>query len=218
MKLNLTTQITEFNKNRILKKDEYESLEILRKKFVEDYSEENLKNLKLDDYVEGKRQDGKINKNTFCNRIENETIEMGNIHGVAGVRKFGVWVDVKTQKYFWQKGFKKFGTNNQDEAFNFIKNQIIMTIRHGKEKDINKLKEIILSPMFKGKILFMYFPKEYINIFDENWVNYYLEKLEINYSNEGILEKREHLLNHKLKNDIMKNWSNIEFADFLNNN
>ena len=87
----------------------------------------------------------------------------------------------------------------------------------GESKNLEEIKKIELSPMFKGKILFFYYPNKFIKIFSENHVDYFLKKLGVYHENKNLdlIDKREILLRWKNKDSVMKKWDMFEFSDFL---
>ena len=121
-------------------------------------------------------------------------------------------MDKETQQY---RFIKKF--SNENEAFDFLKKEVVKLIELGKSKNLEEIKKIQLSPMFKGKILFLYYPKKFINIFAENHVDYFLKKLGMYHENKNLdlIDKREILLSWKNKDSVMRKWYMFEFSDFL---
>jgi len=72
--------------------------------------------------------------------------------------------------------------------------------------------------MFKGKILSTFFPDEFLNIFSDEHLDYYLNRLDLD--NKEILKKdsvykRIELMKFKNNDPIMKDWSLDLFARFL---
>lgn len=191
----------------------YRNLEKLRQQFIKKFTIPAIEKMDKEDYVEGKMIKGEPNKNTFCYWVEYRTVDLGKIKG-ARVDKFGLYVDKESQKY---KFIKRF--DNENDALSFLKNQIIKLITFGKNKKLEEIKRIELSPMFKGKILFLHYPNTFINIFSEDHVDYFLKKLSMYYENKNLdlIDKREILLKWKNKDSIMKKWDIIEFTDFLYN-
>ena len=74
----------EFEKIRADFNSGFKEINSLRKKFTSDYPTSRIRTLTLDEYVTGK------GGQTFCNRIENDLNEWGNIHG-SFATKFGVY-------------------------------------------------------------------------------------------------------------------------------
>lgn len=192
-------------------KETYGGLESLRKEFVCLFPPKALHKMTLNQYVEGKRINGKPNLNTFCNFIEHKARNLGSIIGSPTIR-FGVYVDVKTQKYVFKKEYK-----DENEAFKDYKNKILDLIEYGKNMNLEGIKRLNLGSCVKGKILFMYYPNKYINIFGDVHVDHFLKKLTLYEANKNldIVDKREVLLNWKNQDLVMRKWNMFEYADFL---
>jgi hypothetical protein len=197
----------EFEKIRGEVSSDFRFIDNLRKKFTSDYSVSKLLTLKKEDYAIGQ------GKSTFCNRIENELNEWGNIHG-SPATKFGIYfgklgVD-KTKKY--RIGRNEYG-DDVDLAFQKIIYSIIMLI--DKKDDIQVIKNIPISPMFKGKILSVYYPDNFLNIFSAKHLNFFIDNLCIENTSRSELDKQALLLNYKNSDQIMKEWNAYEFSRFL---
>ncbi len=197
----------EFEKIRNDFKNGFKEIEELRKKFVNDYPVHVISQLSKDEYVIGKGE------STFCNRIENELNAWGNIHGSPAIKfglYFGKYGQDKTRKY--RIGRKEYGTDN-DKALKIILNAIIELIEN--KDNINILKKNPISPMFKGKILSVYFPDKFLNIFASSHLNYFINMLGLDNSSKSELDKQALLLRYKEKDSVMKEWSIYEFSKFL---
>lgn len=193
----------------------YKELEKLRADFKERFTPQKIRNLTIDEYVLGRRIDGKINEDTFCYWVERKTIDLGVIIG-ARADKFGLYCDVETQKYRYLKEFQ-----NENEALKFLKNRIINLILYGKNKDLAQIKNVRLSPMFKGKILFLYHPDKFLSVFSDKHLNWFLKKFgkfDESIENLDEVDKRELLMQIKNTDEVMKSWSTYEFTDFLYGN
>jgi hypothetical protein len=209
----LRSKQAHFEPMRQDKQKHYKNLEKLRQQFIKIFTVTKIKNMGKDDYVEGKVINGKPDENTFCYWVEWKTENLGRMQG-ARADKFGLYVDKKSQQY---KFIKRF--NNENNAFEFFKKEIVKLIELGRSKNLAEIKKIELSPMFKGKILFLYYPNKFVNIFAENHVDYFLKKLGIYHENKNIdlIDKREILLKWKNKDSVMKKWNMFEFSNFLYN-
>jgi len=179
-----------------------------RKKFISDYSIEKLKALSKEEYVIG-RQD----HSTFCYRIENELNDWGNIHG-STAKKFGLYYGTlgDDQKNKYRIGKKSFGFETE-EAFKNIINSIVNLIEN--RKNINALKKNLISPMFKGKILSVYFPGEFLNIFAATHLDYFINILGLSNFSGSELDKQNLLIHYKNNDPIMKNWTIYQYSKFL---
>lgn len=186
-------------------------LENERQNFIKKFSFERIKLMFLDDYVIGSKKTG----NSFCYLIENRLQGLGNIHGATAF-KFGIYFgktqsDPKIQYRFTSK----FGTT-EDVAFQNVKSAILQLLETAKNGDLDAIRDNPLSPMFKGKILSTYFPDQYLNIFADEHLEYFLDKLEIPYSeSDDEIAKRKILIEFKQNDSVMSQWTIFEFSKFL---
>lgn len=184
---------------------EYLKLEKLRRNFVSSFSIDKIKNINIDNYVEGKGS-----KESFCYRIENELKGLGDMHG-ATAKKFGIYFNKKNGAY---ESSKKFG--QAESAFDNIKLAILELLQSGQESNLDSIGTNPLANIFKGKILSIYYPDKFLNIFSSEYLNYYLDKLGLHYDPmENEVHKREHLVNFKNNDSVMKYWDNFLFSVFL---
>jgi hypothetical protein len=187
------------------RKNNFKNFESLRKKFVKRFPPAKTTKMAIDDYVEGKQ-----NLNSFCYWVEWETTKLGKIQG-ARADKFGLYFSNKnTYKYL-----KRY--TSKEEALQRLLSEISRLIELGRSNDDTEIEEIALSPMFKGKILFLYFPNYYLNIFTDSHVNHFLSSLGIyeKNKNKSLIQKRAILLNFKNAHSLMKGWTTFEYTDFL---
>ena len=200
-----------FDSLRKYRQERYRKLEGLRQEFVETFAVARIRNMCKDDYVEGRIVNGEPNRNTFCYWIEWKTRGLGGMQG-ATASKFGLYVDRKSQEYRFTKRFV-----NEDQAIDCIRKEIVRLIELGESKDLKNIKKISLSPMFRGKILFLYFPDDFINILSEKHVDYFLKGVGVYQESKDLhlIDKREVLFSWKNTDMVMKKWNMFEFSDFL---
>jgi len=200
-----------FEGRRQVRQSEYRELERLRDKFVKLFPLSRIATLTFEEYVEGKKINGKLNPNSFCYWVEWKTKELGKIQG-ARADKFGLYYDKKTKEY---KFLKKFV--NENIALSSLKTEISNLIQFARSASLKDIKSVELSPMFKGKILFLYYPDRFINIFSEEYVDYFINNIGLfsNDSNIDLIDKRELIFTFKIEDSIMKKWKMWEFSDFL---
>ena len=190
----------------------YRELEKIRRGFVSKFPPSRIPLLSLDEYVEGKRnKEGEINRDSFCYWVEWKTSELGRIQG-SNASKFGVFCDKKTQRYKFTAKFK-----NENAAIIFLREQIVRLLEAGRTNNLKVIQQIELSPMFKGKILFLYYPEKYLNIFSEDYIDHFLGEIPLAVPNDNtdVLEKRELLQTFKTNDEIMSKWTMYEFTNFL---
>lgn len=200
-----------FEGTRQDRQNHYKKLERLRNDFVKLFSISRIAALTLEEYVQGKKINGKLNTSSFCYWLEWTTEELGKIQG-ARADKFGLYCDKKTQQYKVLKRFK-----NENIALNSLKTEILNLIQFGRNASLKDIKNVKLSPMFKGKILFLYYPDRFINIFSEEFVDYFINNIGLyhNDSDIDLIDKRELIFKFKMEDFIMKKWKMWEFSDFL---
>lgn len=185
-----------------------EPLYNLRKEFINKFPIKDIQSLKIDDYVEGKK-----NTDSFCYWIEWKLDGLGKITGTPAI-KFGIYYSSKKGRYCFTQ---KYGTSSIT-AFNTIRDEIISLLESGKKQDIEAIVNNPISPMFKGKILAVYFPQLYLNIFSEKHLDHFLKILDLDNEtiiNEDPIIKRLALIDYKNNNKEMANWTNDIFATFL---
>jgi len=182
--------------------------EVLRQEFTNFFNLEKLKQLSLDEYVLNAETHS---KDSFCYWVETKLKVLGNIHGNTSF-KFGVYFG-KTKsdpviKWRW--------TNWTNESFDTVRKAITDLYYAGKSEDIVQIKKNPLSPMFKGKILSLYFPHRYINVFTDYHLKFFLNKLDIHYGNNlDSIDLREKLIEFKNSNNETSNWTAIDFGHYL---
>ncbi len=195
-----------FETERQSNQTHYRALEKLRREFVTQFKPSRIPLLSLDDYVEGKDS-----KDSFCYWVEWKTSELGRIQGSPSAR-FGVFYDKKAKCFKFTKRFE-----NEDAAIVFLRGQIARLLEAGRTNDREAIRQIEISPMFKGKILFLYYPEKFLNVFSEEHVDHYLREavLALPADNLDVLAKRELLLAFKTGDAVMSNWTAYEFMHFL---
>lgn len=190
----------------------YNDIENLRKEFISKFSIEKVKNMSLDDYVLGKD-----NWDSFCYWVETKTRELGSMQGATSL-KFGLYFARKEEV---TRGIKDsegyvFSTkySNRDEAFEDIRNELIKLIVAGANNDYATIDQCNITPMFKGKILSLYYLDKYICISSPEHIAHFTKKLGLSDSN-NIFETKEKIAKTKFKNNISKDWNNYIYENFL---
>jgi predicted HNH restriction endonuclease len=188
----------------------FKSIEKKRTEFIEKFPSDKINNMNLDDYVVGKK------KESFCYYLENILSDLGSIKGgpATADKKFGVYYNKDEEEY---KTIQKWDANiDPKNAFKNIKAEISNLLIAGKDNDIVQITENKISPMFKHKILTTYFPNEYISVFSETHVNYFLKKLNISFKKtQKVEEKRRLLFDYKNSIEEFKDIKCYYFTAFL---
>jgi hypothetical protein len=187
--------------------------ERLRNEFTQIFTEERIDRMSMDQYVIGEVG----GKESFCYWMENKLKATGNIKGGSPAdKKFGLYYGkTKNDPTKIYRFINKYGTT-AEEAFTKIKSEITHLLNAGKQHNIDSIKDCILPPVFKGKILSTYFPEQYLNVFSREHLKYFCDYLDIPYlkeDDEVIL--RERLAIWKNKDVQISQFSLTDFGRFL---
>ena len=186
-------------------------LEKFRLKFVEDYPINRIASLTLDEYVCGLKMTAHDHYDSFCYRIETELMKLGNMKGVTA-KKFGVYMSQEDGSYRFTK---KYGSNLEN-AFASVKNEIVRLLQAGQEFNLAEIEESQIANLFKYKLLSTYFPTSYLPIFNEEHLDEFLAKLDIQFDpKEAYTSKQVKLRDFKENDSIMNGWSLYVYMCFL---
>ena len=190
-----------------LEKD-YKSLFKIRDEFVRKYNPAKIAVMTIDEYVQGKQS-----KTSFCYILERSLKGLGNMTGQYAT-KFGVWYSKEKADYSFES---RLG-GNYKEVFKKVKDSILNLLKSGENHDYEAIIKNPLNALFKGKILAVYYPDDYLNIFSKEHLDYYLRSLDLDTADlmkKNVLYNRESLLKYKNSDKDMKKWSNDMFSVFL---
>jgi len=193
--------------------EERKHLYKLRTAFANQFSAKALSNLKVEDYVIGKGE------HTFCYKIERELDGLGRIIG-ATADKFGIYYGRTKHDSTVKYRETKIWGNSSITAYNNIIPAIKQLIVAGANNDIDTILQSRISPMFKGKILSVYYLDRFLNVFSDEHLKYFLKFYDLDTKKTLRLDpvlKRETLLDFKNNDVVMKNWSTDLFSYFLYN-
>ena len=187
---------------------EYKPLYKAREDFVKKFTPAKIASMKIDEYVQGKQS-----KTSFCYILERTLKMLGNIGGQPS-SKFGIWYSPKIGDYNYDH---RFG-NNYKDAFQTIKISITDLLEAGNRRNYDDIIANPLNALIKGKILSVYYPDDYLNIFSRKHLDYYLRTLDLDTAElmkSDVLYKRKALLGFKNSDKDMEKWSINMFAVFL---
>lgn len=202
-------EIYEFEVQRKELTKDFSKLQKLRERFVNSFPINQIDNLTIDEYVVGKQS-----KKSFCYRIETELKELGNMKGSTS-DKFGVYYGKKGKdKNVRYRFTSKYG-KNAEEAFVDVKAEITKLLNAGLTEDSNAIVKSKIAPLFRYKLLGTYFPDKYLNVYSKDHLDYFISEFGINSKSKTIFGKQSSLLDFKNKNEISKEWTNLEFSRFL---
>ena len=180
----------------------------LREEFVNYFSFEKLSTMDINEYVIGIQ-----NKESFCYCLERTLYELGSISGQPS-NKFGVWYSPTKKQYCFEN---RFGDNYKD-AFETLRTALLNLLKDGAKKNYTAIKNNPINSSIKAKILALYYPDKYMNVYSLKHLDHYLTTFGLNTKElmkSDVLYKREALVNFKNEDEDMKHWSNYVFSIFL---
>jgi len=157
----------------------WKEAERLRRQFVTDYPVTKIGRLSLDEYVIGK---GSASR-SFCYRLERETDILGRILG-ARADKFGIYYGKTKSDAKLKYRFARHWGGSASVAFKSVKQSIVDLLHATSIEDMKAIRENKISPMFKGKLLFIYHPAKFSPIYAKPHLEHFLAQLDIS----GIFE------------------------------
>lgn len=184
-----------------------------RDAFVNKFSISFIRNMDIDDYVSGKYRTTGVE--TFCYVLERKLGSLGSIVG-STAHKFGIFYKSEKNEYviankYWNKG-------SITKSFDLLRSELANLIEAGKVGDMEAIRQSKFSPMFKGKILATYFPEDYLSVFSEEHIDYFIHCLNLDHMvkrNADINDKKEILVQFKESIPEMSKWSLHAFSHFL---
>lgn len=186
-------------------------MEKVRKVFVSDYPRERILSLSIEEYACGLKIVGRADYRSFCYRIENDLLELGNMRG-SYANKFGVYISHNSGEPVFTK---KFGTT-LDEAFKNIKLSIVSLLDAARDEDLLAIEESRLANLFKYKLIATYYPDRYLPIFNGEHLDEFLTKLGVPFDKgEPFISRQEKLRRYKDNIPCMADWSLFVYMVFL---
>lgn len=166
--------------------------EKLRKQFVTEYPVTKINRLTLDKYVIGKGSENR----SFCYRLERELDSLGRILG-ATAYKFGVYYGRTNTDATMKYRFAQHWGANKDTAFKAVKQAIVSLLQAASRDDMAAIRENMISPMFKGKLLFIYYPEKYAPIYARPHLEHFLAQLNISGTFEREADMQRVLIDYR---------------------
>lgn len=215
---NFNTAKTLFEEQLEKTRKDLKHLYTTRDRFCNFFSMKKIANMDIDEFVSGKGVPS-VGFN-FCYTLERELDELGRILGSTAI-KFGIYfgttsTDSKRMYRFSNK--HKVGNGTYQEAFADVKQSILDLLVEGKNEDLPAIVRNKISPMFKGKILNVFYPERYLNVFAPDDLNHFIRHFNIDEQDicsKDAVYRRERLLEYKNSDPVMKEWSIDEFTHFL---
>ncbi len=171
---------------------EWKRMERLRLQFVTDYAVARIPRLTLDEYVIGKGS----NKQSFCYRIERELDRMGRILG-ARADKFGIYYGGRRNDPSRGYQHSQMWGDTAEEAFASIKKAIVDLLRAAEKDQMDAVRASRISPLFKGKLLFLYFPQKFAPIYSLHHLKHFAAELNLSGPFKGAVDIQRALITYR---------------------
>ncbi|MHB1177272.1 MAG: protein NO VEIN domain-containing protein [Daejeonella sp.] len=196
--------------------DRIEQTTRLLAEFSRDFPKSTIKSLPINEYVYGRFPIDEIK--TFCYWMEKMLQSSGKIAG-SPCSQYGIWYGThRKDKAVRYRHTKRYGSS-VDGAFERVKQEIVELLAAGGRKDYEAIANSMIAEKFRGKILATYFPDDYLSIYAGVYLDDILKYF--NLDDEGspqlhAILKQLRLIQFKQNDPIMKRWSLMKFAMFLN--
>ena len=187
-------------------KERLAELNIKREEFVKHFTPEYIAVMPIDEYVIGW---GKTDKPNFSYDLEWTLSGLGSFRGGSSA-KFGVWYNKEKKTYLHLKKYADYNV-----AYNDVRQNILSLLEAGGQDNIQSIIDNPLSLTFKGKILSVYYPTKYINIFKDEHLDFFLDGFGVETDVDTEEEKRMLLAEVKKKYSVFNDWSLQLLSKFL---
>ncbi|GAB5561827.1 MAG: hypothetical protein SynsKO_34740 [Synoicihabitans sp.] len=101
---------------------------------------------------------------------------------------------------------EKWG-HTRNEAFEHVKDAIIELLEAAESDQLNVLIDSAISPMFKGKLLYVYFPEKFAPIYSTDHLAHFVSVLNITGSGDSAIERQQALMAYRANEQILRNES-----------
>ena len=183
-----------------------ETLKLLRDKFVRYFDRHKLETMTVDEYSLNSENNA-LSKESFCYWVETKLRGLGSMQGATSL-KFGTYYGLLKPDTTYRRRWIGWAS----ESFETIRKELLNLYDPGEAEDIEAIQRNLLSPMFKGKLLSLYFPQRYLNIFDTKHLRHFLNKLSIpNKPNDNPVMLREFLIAYK---QSVSQYAKMDAIDF----
>ncbi len=179
-----------------------------QKLFLENFPKDSLAKITLNKYAIGR------GKPTFCNYVEVITKPWA-LTTPSPALKFGIYWDDSTKKYRSANKFKTHGESDTN-VFSLVRATLVSLVEEGAKQKPNfeAIDNNILSPIFKAKILSLYFPTKFINVCSQQHLKFFASVFGLQ---KGLYfsQIQNRLRYFKNANSITHKWSNPKYMSYL---
>lgn len=184
-----------------------------RGEFLRRFPIESVPKLKLDEYVIGTKLRG-----TFCYWTEPGTDKWARITG-ASATKFGIYFGKTKQdpdkRYRYTKKFAGDLplVGEHGKVYKNVHAHLLNLLDRGRDLDFLAVDQNPLSPMFKAKVLSLYFKDLYLPICSEDILRDVAR--DIDFYSISPSEIQHQALQLRKKSPVFYNWHNLKLTEFL---
>lgn len=215
MKINVMKQLVEDAQkfNLIYDDRQEDDADAQRGEFLKRFRLESIPNLKLDDYVIGTQP-----QSTFCYWAEPGTDKWARITG-ATAAKFGIYFGKTkkdpTKRYRYTKKFAGDLPHEgaQDKVYENVHEQLLNLLDRGRALDFPAVDKNLLSPMFKAKVLSLYFKDLYLPICSADFLLEVARSIDSDSISPS--EIQHQALQLRKKSSVFRDWHNLKLTEFL---
>lgn len=209
-------KLIETAKKYSLSNEVIEQREEDRLSFVNKFPLNNLKDLSIDQFVQG------TDENSFCYWLEFKKIGFGI--GGGNASKFGIYKTEKEGEIFYVTGSGNSKTYLDDKAakeyFSYQLAKILKALEYTQNDEIFKIKELDI-PMWNTvlqKILSLYYPDKFLTIGSPTVLLNCAKELEVNnieLSTDNSIEVNYECKKVISDNPFFSNWSSMKIGAFI---
>ncbi len=189
---------------------EWKHMERLRQRFVTDYAVARIPRLTLDEYVIGKGRDNP----SFCYRVERELDRMGRILG-ARADKFGIYYGGRRNDPYRKYRHSQIWGDTAKEAFATIKKAIVDLLGAAEKDRMDAVRASRISPLFKGKLLYLYFPQKFAPVYSLDHLKHFAAELNLVGPFKGAVDIQRALMTYRASWPQLASQSECLYMSFL---
>lgn len=193
-----------FEPLRLERQQKYQEFKAIRNDFIRQFPASGIASLDLKSYCIGSGSE-----DNFCYWVERRTRRLGSILGATAL-KFRVYYDKTKAKHIYLKEY-----DSAEAAIKHTRSLIGQLLKAVEADDIETIERNPLAPMYKGKLLSLYFPERFVPIFADSHLDHFLRHLHFPSANLTNVAKNLVLGRFKAGDTVMLQWSPYEFMHFL---
>lgn len=184
--------------------------EKVRGSFLKKYPVGSWKTMPLDEFVIGS------GKQTLCWWLEYNSRVLGSIKG-GNSTKFQIYLSKKGEYVYDRNSF-----SSPAEAWEVMRGEIVEMLRlasDGRFEELDRKNQILYKAnTFRGKLLYIYFPDQFLPIYALDHLYSYLMQLgipKVKWENKSAATSNRVLWTYKNSSPLFKDWNPLHFMRML---